>query len=291
MSATPHQAPVLRRYLARVVRRPWPWILRYLLATLPAFILAPLLLLPLASWFRLPLLLEALETRSLDLLLEVLVHQSQLATPQGPWLALALLLVPVAWVMVRVITTMVEGGILAAYAREAPLTARTFARACWRWFGSFLLLALLAALLIGTLSLAVVVVVVLARMLWRPLGVVAMIVGGVLIIAALIWFELARAAAVVKRDRHVLRALRQAARAAIQRPLPLVTLTVVTLALRIGIAFGSRLIANKLPFSWWLATLAVQQILQVAMVGLMLVRRAGEVGLAAQVAPPETPGG
>lgn len=290
MSTTPNQTPALRRYLARVVRRPWPWVLRYLLATIPAFVLAPLLLLPLASWFRLPLLLEALETQSLDLLIEVLLRQPQASAPQGPWLVLALLLVPVAWLVVWAITTLVEGGILATYVREAPPTARTFARACWRWFGSFLLLAIFAMLLIGTLSLVVVGVVVLARMLWRPLGTVVMIVGGVLVVAALVWFELARAAAVVQEDRHVLRALRQAARIAVQRPLSLVALTGVTLALRIGLSLGSRLVAGKLPFSWWLATLAVQQMLQVVIVGLTLARQAGEVGLAAVLSSPRSPG-
>lgn len=290
INTTQNQAPALRRYLARVIRRPWPWILRYLLVTIPAFLLAPLLVLPLASWFRLPLLLKALETRSLDLLIEVLMNAPQTA-PQGPWLAIALLLVPVAWLAVRAITLLVEGGILAAYARETPLTIRTFARACWRWFGSFLLLALLSVILISTLSLIVGVVTVLARMLWQPLGIAAMIVGGVLVAAALVWFDLARAAAVVQEDHHVLRALRQAARVAVQRPLTLVGIVSVTLALRIGLAAGSGLIAGKLPFSWWVATLAFQQIAQIAIVGLALARKAGEVGLASQLAPPEAPGG
>jgi hypothetical protein len=284
MSPAPRQAPALRAYLARVVRRPWPWILRYGLATVPAFLLAPLLLLPLASWFRLPLLLEALETRSLDLLLEVPMHRSQTAA-QGPWLALAMLLVPVAWLVVRALAYGLEGGILATYAREEPPTARAFARACFRWFGSFLLLAALALVLIGTLSLLVGVLVVLARMLWRPLGTVVMIVGGLLIVAALVWFELARAAAVARDDRHVLRALRRAVRLVVQRPILLIALVGATLALRVGLALGARLVAGAIPVSWWLATLGVQQAIQVAIVGLNLVRKAGEVGLAIHLAP------
>jgi len=59
-------------------------------------VLSVLLALPMGAWFRLPLFLEALDRRSLDDLLEVLMHQ-----PEGPSIGLsfvgAAVLIPLTW--------------------------------------------------------------------------------------------------------------------------------------------------------------------------------------------------
>ena len=272
----------LTGYVLRVVRRPWPWVLRYLLATVPALVLAPLIALPLRSWFRLPLLVEALNTRSLDLLIEVLVHPPA-GTSLAPWLVLALLLAFLLWAIVGLLVLWTEGGVLASYVGPVRLSWREFAGASTRWFGSLLLLALL-----GT-GLTVVCVGGIAGLAWlaqtvsRPVGIVVSVIGLAAAGVVRVEMQMARACVVVGEDRNVLRALREAWHTMLRRPLPLLALVIGALALRGLLAYGSGALIAHVPLSWWLLSLVIQQPVQMLVVGIGLARRAGEIGIAAAV--------
>jgi hypothetical protein len=270
----------LAAYLLRTLRRPWPWLLRYLLLTLPAVLLVPLIALPLLPWFRVPLWLEGLETRSLDALVEVLTHQTAAG---DPLLLVALLALPLLWLVVRALWLLIEGGVLVTYARPDPPSWRDFGRTCLRWFGSFLLMSLIGVFLTLVLAGPALVLAVLSLRAWRPLSVFFGIAGVVLIAAARFWVELGRATALVRDDRHVIRALRYGGRLLRQRPLPLLGLAMSTGLLRWLVFFGARRVALQIPQPWWLLTLLFQQFVQALTLWFPLIRKAGEVGWAVNV--------
>ncbi len=274
--------------LRRVVTRPFPWLLRYLISTLPALLLAPLVMLPLRSLFRYPILTEALKTGSLDLVLELLNHppSKSLIPPTLVWV---LLLIPLAWLVVRVVWLWTEGGVLVTYARDERITVRRFVQACTSWFGPFVLLGLLSGLAIGLLVGMTTVVAVLATALWRLLTVPVLVVGAVFVVGCWVWFELARVNAVVHGDRHVLRALGRATKVARRQAAPLVVLVLGVLVVRVALAVGSNALLSALSFSWWLPVLVIQQGVQILAVGLALSRRAGQVELTLRAMPAAEP--
>ena len=154
--------------LRRVVTRPLPWVFRYLISTIPAFVLAPLVMLSLRSLFRYPIVVQALKTGSADLLLEWLNHApTDSATP--PALGLTLLLVPLAWLIVRVVWLWTEGGVLTTYVQDGRITARRFARACTSWFGPFLLLDLLGGVIVAVLIGLTAIIALVVNSVGRPL--------------------------------------------------------------------------------------------------------------------------
>jgi hypothetical protein len=281
---------ILRIYLARVVRRPRPWIVWYLLLTLPALFMVPLVAFPLRPWFRVPLWLEALDTRSLDALIESLMHP---VASGGPLLALALIALPFAWLIVLALRLLTEGGVLATYALPDAPDWRGFGRACFRWLGSFLLMALLGTVIVAILVGLAIISVLLLRRTWRPVGLLFGVLAMSAIVIARFWMELSRAAAVVRDDRHVIRALRYGGRLLRRYPLPLLGLGAGTAIVRWLVILGSRRLVREVPLSWWLLTLFVQQIVQVVTMGLPLARKAGEVGWAVRLFDerPTTPSG
>jgi hypothetical protein len=275
--------------IERVARRPRGWVLRYLLTTVPALILALMLMVPLRPWFMSPLMIQALETRSLDHFLEAVQFiGGQIAG--GPLLALAMLLIPLGGLLVRVLWVFMEGGILATYAGSAPLSWHEFFRVSWRFFGSLLLLGVIWLLSTAGVVVATVAVGLLARSLWYPLGVVVLSVGGVGLLLLWVWFSMARSVTVVRDERNVIRALRRAMHVIGQRPGGVLALVFITVALQWGLQGISRAGTAALPFSWWLPALVLQQFVAALAVGVTLARRAGEVGLAAQVFPQPMPG-
>ncbi|MGC9347222.1 MAG: hypothetical protein ACP5JG_03695 [Anaerolineae bacterium] len=267
-------------YLLRAFHRPRPWLVRYLLLTLPAVLLVPLIALPLLPWFRIPLWLEALETRSLDALVEVLAHST---VSGGPLLLFALLALPLLWLIVRALWLLTEGGVLVTYARSDAPSWREFGRACLRWFGSFLLMSLLGTLISLVLAAPTLVLTMLSRRAWPPLGIFLGVGGGALVAVVRFWMELGRASAVVRDDRHVIRALRYGGRLLTQRPLSLLGLAMSTGLLRWLVVFGARRVALEIPQPQWLLTLLFQQLVQVVTIWLPLIRKAGEVGWAVRV--------
>jgi hypothetical protein len=276
-SATPKDG--LRGLIRLVVHRPRPWVLRYLLATVPALILAVMLVSPLRPWFRVPLLVQGLETRSLDHLLEALEFTAGQITG-GPLLALAMLLIPLSWLLARVLWVYFEGGVLVTYVAVTPLSWREFIDASRRWFWSLLLLGVIwnvVALLMGVMT---IVIGALAGSLWSPFGTFLRIVGGVAIVLLWLWFSMARSAMVARRDRNVLRALRSAVTVIARRPVKVVVLVTVTLALQAAVLWGSRVGTMALPYSWWFPALILQQVTAMLAMGVTLARRAGEVSLA-----------
>ena len=118
-----------------------------------------------------------------------------------------------------------------------------------------------------------------ALSLWSSLGMVVCAGGALASVGISVAAELARAAAVVGEDRNVRWAFGAAGRAAARRFWPLVALALGTLLLRVLLLLAQRALSGWIPISWWLLTLLVQQLLQIAITGVGLVRRAGEVAL------------
>ena len=281
----PPATTAIRRYLRRIVTRPRAWLLGYLLTLLPAALLALLTALPGLPLARYPLLRRMLETRALDLLpdLATLDVENSLTTPLG---MLALLLVPLAWIAIRLLWVTLEGSTLADYAATTRPTWRAFVRAGWHWLGPLLLINVTGSALVLVVEALTLLLAALAYAVFPPLG---WGVGGLgLLLAGLLatWTEVARATAVVHNERHAFRALRRAARVMLRQAGPLLALAGGGLALYGALYLTHRWAIRRLPIPWWLATLAVQQIYVLARMGVRLARQAAEIGLLAP--PPET---
>jgi hypothetical protein len=275
---------------ACVYRRPWPWVIRYVGALVPALLMALMLLIPLRTWLSQPLVAEALETRSLDFLVDALMS---LATEMesGFLLLAGVVLLPLVGIGMRMLWLLLEGGVLVTYARPKRPTAREFLRACVHWFPSFLLISILAVLATGVVVgiAAVCVALIQTLSLWPSLATGVCGVGVVAVVGISVAAELARAAAVVGEDRNVWRAFGAAGCVVTRRAGPLVALILGTLLLRVLLFLVQRALSGRIPISSWLLTLLVQQVLQVAITGVGLLRRAGEVALVFPIPVPFAP--
>lgn len=268
----------LRAYLRRVAQRPRAWALAYLLTAIPALVLALLTALAVLPLARYPAFRQALETRSLDLLLDLFSLDVG-----GAWLTplgmAALLLVPLVGVAVKLLWVWLEGGTLADYAAPVKLSWRAFRAAGRRWFGVFLALNLIGVALLGLIGVATLLPALLVYTRWPAL---AWSIGGVGLLGAGLcatWIEMARAAALVYDERHVLRALQRAARAMARQWRPLLALVGGSLLLFGVLYLVQRGITHMLPLPWWLLTLVIQQGITIARLGVRLARQAGQVGL------------
>ncbi len=280
---TPPKSPQpvpLREYQRRVVQRPRAWALAYLLTTIPALgltLLTALAVLPLA---RYPAIRQALETRSLDLLLDL----STLDMGDGwltPLSALALLLAPLAAAAIKLIWVWLEGGTLAEYAAPVKLPWSAFRAAGRRWFGVFLTLNLIGVALlivVGAMTLlpALLVYTRLPELAWGIAGIGLLMAG-----LCATWIEMARAVALVHDERHVFHALKHAVRAMVRQWRPLLVLVGGSLLLFGVLYLIQRWITRLLPLPWWLPTLIIQQAIIVARLGVRLARQAGQMGLLA----------
>jgi hypothetical protein len=248
------------------------------LVTVPSLLIVALVMFVLTPWFRRPLFADALASRSLDRLLDVLIHGGgQLAQPV--LLTVALLLVPVLWVGVRLVWLLLEGGVLVAYAQPAAPTWRQFLRASWRWWGPFLLMSGLRILTtVAVIALAIGVGVVL-RLLGQageiPIAAVALVIVGLLSV----WYSTARVVGVVCEERHVFRALAAAAKVLRTRGVQLIGIVVAVLSLRLLLVLGSEALVDALPTSTWAPAILIQQGVQILLVGLSLVQVAAVVNL------------
>ena len=271
----------IREAAGRVLRRPIPWVLRYLGAVVPALLVAALLVVPLRGWLSHPLVAEAFETRSLDLLVDALMDLAE-GLDGGPVLLAGLVLTPIVWGGLQLVWLFLEGGVLATYALPDHPTARQFLQACITYTASFLLIGVATSLVTGVVVVAGVAGVAAAGALlpWQWPGIVVGALTALGVIAVHTVAQQTRAAAVVAGDRNVRTALRCAGRIFRRRFAPLAILTAGTLATRALLAILASTLSGWIPLSWWLLTLLVQQSLQIAVTGVGLVRRAGQVAIA-----------
>jgi hypothetical protein len=273
-------------YMARVFKRPRPWILGYLVLLLPSLLIVPLLALPLLEWARTPLFRAALEARSLDLLLDFftgVLADMRFGTDPGagsPLFLVGICGLLVLWPLLKLLWVWVEGGTLVTYTDPAPPSWARFWEGCRRYFGPFLLLNLLGVLAIGLVGGVTLALSVGFTRLAPLLGWGGMVVAGLLVAGLATWVETARAIAVVNDDRHVIHALRNAGDIIVGYPLAILALMGVSSALY-GVLFGIyRGLITWIPIPWWLLSFGVQQIYLIARLGVRLARQAGEVGLA-----------
>lgn len=266
--------------LRRVVRRPRAWILSYMLTTLLALILTAPMTLAWLPLTRHPIFSQILETRSLDALSDLATLGASYGG--GIWSASALLLALPLWVLARLLWTWLEGGTLAEYTAVQPLSWGAFARAGWRWFGGFLALNLIGAVLVGVIGGTALLLAIAAYMLTPTLGWTIGVAG--LAVAGLVatWIEVARAVALSHNEHRVFHALSDAARALFRQAVPFASLAVGGLALYGLLYLAHRWLVEILPLRWWLATLLIQQAYTLLRLGIRLTRQAGQVGLLKQ---------
>ena len=276
------------RAIPRVVIRPRPWLLRYLLHLLPAVIMAVLVAVPLLPIFRYPLMAEALNTRSLGDLLEII----QALGREGSSGGLAALggtgafgLALLAWLPVQVAGLWLEGGILDTYASDQRPDGRTFRSACGHTFGPFLVLGIGQSLVIG-LIVGLAVIVGWTSDVLLPPGIAAAIA----IVGLILWGELARVVMVVEKDRHIFRALGRALRLVQRRLGGLSALVTASIGLQALRFLAQRLAGRTMPIPWWALSLVVLQVIQILGVGIRLIRQAGFVGLAQGMTGPAASG-
>lgn len=268
---------MVKRYLVRVLTRPVPWLLHYLVLLLPALVLAPLLTAILLPWIDVPLFTRALETRSLGLLIELFSAPDR--TPPSWALLVGLGGVVVAWGALQLVWLWLHGATLSAYAAEQRLGLREFFQGGNRWFGVLFLLSLLNGVGIGgILSVAVALIAFtftrFPALVWG-IGGVSALLGGAL--AA--WTETARVAAVAQDDPDIIHALRAAFKLAMRRPLPWLGLLLGGLAAYGALFLAHRQLVRWIPIHWWLLSFGVQQGVVLLRQGVRLTRQAGLLGL------------
>ena len=269
--------------LKRFLTRPLPWLLLYLVSFLPALLFGPLMAGSFAWLARYPLFRVALTNRSLAEFRELLMLAAHTPRTSVPWTLFAIggvaLLLPV-FALLRVF---LEGGTLFTYADPSAPDVRRFLAGCRRWFGSFLAINLLGWIV---LTLVAVVAGVLIALVWN----VALWLTQILVILTLLllgllvtWIELARAAAVAHDTRNIFAALRESGVLFVRRPLPLLGLVGGALAVQVLLMLLSQAVMRAIPIPWWLLSLAVGQLVIFLRLGVRLARRAGMVGLCADL--------
>lgn len=284
-----------RTGLARALRPPWVLLVLFAANLASALLLAALPALGLTAWLgHRPAIRHAADGTDAWLVLEgLLASFANTALGQGAdvsefaqkaiyvaWANLAaLLLAPVAaWLP----TAFLTGGVLLAYA-EAPASVRLrrFLWGCWHWFGAFLLLGLVQGILFALVFTAVAIV---AVLLISALGQwLAWVIIPLAVLFGVLWlalFEYTRVAAVAEGTRNIARAFGRAVRFCFRHPLAvggLYGLALLTLGLahalfRVGLF-------PRLPLTWWLLVLAVQQAFILVRLWARLVRLAGATAL------------
>ena len=283
---------MVKRALHRVLTRPRPLVLLYLLVSLPAPIFALLLEGLPAAFARYPLLRRALSERSLDGLLELLIlmGQGQFPYARGGGTATliglcGLLLILPLWPLLRL---WLEGGILHDYAATEGAGRREFWRACRRHFGLFsrlFVVELLAATLLA-IPLVLFLFVVGRYALWAVKGAEIAALLAVLPLFAL--FELARTAAVMQSLESVGAALKAALRMVRRRGKAVALLFALWLALFVGLALLWKGLTAIIPFTAWPLLLLFGQLHLLLRLAAYLWRRAMEVQLWQEAAAPPT---
>lgn len=276
-----------REGVTRAWRRPRAWLLVYGLVSLPAALVGPLLALTLLPLVRLPLFNTALATRRLDFVTDLLLGpllkaNLDIPTPDIGTPVLGGLLgicgVLLVWPLFGLVWVFLEGGTLTSYAAAQPVTWREFWAGCKRWFGPFLVLNSVGVILAG---LALVAGLGVAYGLSGRLPVTAQVVRGLgwLLAGGIAsWVELMRVTAVVREVRQVGNWIRLTAQVVKAHALDIAQLLLGSVALYALLGWAYRLVMDRLPFRWWLATLLIQQLYVLLRLGVRLAREAGMVG-------------
>lgn len=267
-------------YVLRVARRPRPLLVLYALTTLSALLVTLLLTAPVLPLARYPLLREALAARSLDGIADLAQGPLETVTDgsAGALSTVGLVALLAALLVGPAARAYLQGSALSTYAAAEPLTWGAFLRAGWRWLGTFLLLdlggtllALLTVALFGALAFFLSAV--------RPLAWLAGGVGLLLVGAIVTWVEMARAAAVVRDDRHLFRALRAGGRRALDGLPALLGLLALGLLLQALLYGLSRVVTGFVAIPAWLPSFVLLQAIALARLAVRLGRWSGEVGL------------
>lgn len=267
----------LKRFLAR----PLPWLLFYLAGLLPSLLLGPLLMGSFTGLARYPFFRTALETRSLDGVIEMLTQINKALPAPSPWTLFGLCGAGVVLPLLALLRVFLEGGALLVYAEAAAPDLRSFFAGCRRWFGPFLGLDLIG---LGLLFIVVAVGAVPVAFVWSAATWLAQVLAVVMALAVGLlatWIELSRAAAVAYDTRNVGVALRRGGALFFRRPLLLLALVLGALGVYALLALLSNAVMRAIPIPWWLASLAAGQVFVLLRLGVRLARQAGEVGLLA----------
>jgi len=295
--------------------RSWPLVLLFYAALV---LLSGLILLPIAralvDWIGHNLAAwEVAEGLPPWLIIEGLtnlVQDPNAASPAGDWPLLLLLSLP-AWPFVLAIpSTVLSAGAIAVYAGNAPLAlpistgvdaapddrstgndrdGNGVPRTDWKRLGagllrytpSFLLLLFLEVTLyelalLLTVLLAVLVVAV-SQNVWSILLTTPIL--ALVVVAIPWWFEYARTLAVVREQRNVLRALKEAWTFLLRNLGPAAALALYHFALLLLPYLLSFLLARIVPGTWWALQLVYQQAIVMILLATRLARMAGQIVL------------
>ncbi len=177
-------------------------------------------------------------------------------------LLFGLLAIAVAPLLAWIAGAFLSGGVLCTYLESPkPFQVRRFLGCCWRWFGPFLLLGLIQAILGFLLFIPVGIAVLLAisYRIW-----LAWLLVPLLLVLAILWlvlFEIAQVYAVSPGERNIWRAALDALRFLLRRPLALAGLYAMAFLLLILVHALFRLgVLAHLPLTWWPVALPAQQI-------------------------------
>lgn len=159
------------------------------------------------------------------------------------------------------VSAFLYGGVLLAYQEAQPgFRFGRFLWGCWHWFGAYLALGLLQALVFFGLCLPVSSLVIFLFGI-GPAG-IAVAAGGLLLLAWL-WlmvFELARVRLVLNDTRNPFRGIGQGFGDLFRRPLPLLGFYAAALLLLLGVQAIFRLVINpNAPLDMLVVALVVQQ--------------------------------
>lgn len=273
----------LLRGISLVLRYPQTWLLLFVANLLPALLLAALPALTLASDLaRRPVIQDAADGVDAWLVLESSMAglaQMALGAPVeasgSPWGVLGVLfllagLPLAAWLL----PAFLEGGVLHTFLQAGSFRWRAFLRACWHWWGVFLLLAAVQGLAtIFVLAPLVLFAGAAGGLAWLLLPVLALAVA-----LGLALMEYTRILAVARDTRNPLQAFGVAVRFVFDRRrspavfglyiLSLLLVALLHALYRLGVM-------PLLPLEWWLLVLAVQQSFILLRLGSRLARLAG----------------
>lgn len=262
-----------------------------LIATLPLFVLPAFYL---AQSARRPSIQQAADGIDAWLVFESLLERvRQIAlsdnVPTGPditggvisILSYGLLAAVAAPFLAWIGSAFLSGGVLLVYS-EAPRSFqwRRFFWGCWRWFGVFLLLGFLQALLTASVLVFFGVLgILLASFAWGLVFPVIVLLSLVLVFG-LAFFEMARLAAVSGNTRNLWQAFRDGLRFLRYQAKSLAGLYLLALGLLAAIHGGFRLwLLDIVPLPWWPLALASQQVFILLRLWARGVRLAGAAAL------------
>lgn len=276
------------RGISLVVRYPQTWLLLFVANLLPALLLAALPAMSLTSGLaRRPVIQDVADGVDAWLVVEstmaplaLMTLGTEADTGGGSPLGLLGILLILAGLPLAawLLPAFLEGGILHTFLQAGTFRWRAFLRACWHWWGVFILLAAAQGLAtVFVLAPAVPSTVAAGGVAWLALPVLALAVAPGLAV-----MEYTRVLAVARDTRNPFRAFGMAVRFVFgrrQRPAVFVLYVVGLLAVALLHALYRLGLMPLLPLDRWLLVLAVQQSFILLRLGSRLARLAGASAL------------